>query len=139
MHRPTSASGPKSYDRDLSDVLALQSGVAQAIADKVAVALSSARNVLDSLLRARYRLEVYESYLKGRYVALDTEADVPRGASRTLKRPLRRTRHSLRPTSAWPTRTSNSARRRAGFLRGRCDSKAGQRCTQGAGTGSNAS
>jgi TolB-like protein/DNA-binding winged helix-turn-helix (wHTH) protein/Flp pilus assembly protein TadD len=57
------------YDRDLSDVLALQSDVAQAIADKVEVAVSGQER--SRLVAAGHvSPEVYESYLKGR-----TEAD----------------------------------------------------------------
>jgi TolB-like protein len=53
------------YDRDVSDVLALQSSVAQAIAEKVQVTLSSEER--SRLVAARQvSPEVYESYLKGR-------------------------------------------------------------------------
>jgi hypothetical protein len=63
------------YDRKLSDVLALQSTVAQAIADKVEVTLSSQER--SQLIAARQvSPEVYESYLKGRSVTLNTKADV---------------------------------------------------------------
>jgi TolB-like protein/Tfp pilus assembly protein PilF len=67
----------ETYDRDLSDVLALQSSVAQAIAEKVEVSLSNEER---SQLVAARRVspEVYESYLKGRSVALYTEADAQR-------------------------------------------------------------
>jgi TolB-like protein/Flp pilus assembly protein TadD len=55
----------ETYDRDLSDVLALQSDVAQAIAEKVEVSLSSEER--SRLVAARpVSPEVYESYLKGR-------------------------------------------------------------------------
>jgi hypothetical protein len=55
-------------------VLALQSDVAQAIADKVKVAVSGPER--SRLVAARQvSPEVYESYLKGRYVTLNTEAD----------------------------------------------------------------
>jgi TolB-like protein/Flp pilus assembly protein TadD len=64
----------ETYDRDLSDVLTLQSSVAQAIAEKVEVSLSSEER--SRLIAARQvSPEVYESYLKGRFVALNTEAD----------------------------------------------------------------
>ncbi|HEX8799231.1 MAG TPA: tetratricopeptide repeat protein [Terriglobales bacterium] len=54
------------YDRDLPDVLALQSDVAQAIADKVQVTLTGQER--SRLVAARpVAPEVYESYLKGRY------------------------------------------------------------------------
>ncbi len=54
-------------DRDLSDVLALQSDVAQAIADKVQVSLSSEER--SRLVAARQvSPEIYQSYLKGRFV-----------------------------------------------------------------------
>jgi TolB-like protein/Flp pilus assembly protein TadD len=64
----------ETYDRDLSDVLALQSSVAQAIAERVEVSLSNEER--SRLVAARQvSPEVYESYLKGRFVALNTEAD----------------------------------------------------------------
>ncbi len=57
----------ESYDRDLSDVLVLQSSVSQAITEKVKVSLSSDER--SRLVAARQvSPEVYESYLKGRYV-----------------------------------------------------------------------
>ncbi len=62
------------YDRNLSDVLLLQSDVAQAIAEKVKVAVPGQQRA--RLLVARQvSPEVYESYLKGRYVTLNNEAD----------------------------------------------------------------
>jgi hypothetical protein len=65
---------PETYDRDLSDVLALQSNVAQAIADQVEVSLSNDER--SRLVAARQVSPVvYESYLKGRSVVLNTEAD----------------------------------------------------------------
>ena len=64
----------ESYDRDLSDVLTLQSSVAQAITEKVKVSLSSQER--SRLVAARQvSPEVYESYLKGRYVG-DSEGGV---------------------------------------------------------------
>jgi TolB-like protein/Flp pilus assembly protein TadD len=67
----------ETYDRNLSDVLALQSDVAQAIAEKVKVSLSSKEH---SRLAAARQVspEVYESYLKGRTVMFNTRADVQR-------------------------------------------------------------
>jgi TolB-like protein/Flp pilus assembly protein TadD len=67
----------ETYDRNLSDVLALQSDVAQAIAEKVKVSLSSEEH---SRLAAARQVspEVYESYLKGRTVMFKTQGDVQR-------------------------------------------------------------
>jgi TolB-like protein/DNA-binding winged helix-turn-helix (wHTH) protein/Flp pilus assembly protein TadD len=62
------------YDRNLSDVLALQSDVAQAIAEKVKVTVTGQERARLVLAR-QVSPEVYESYLKGRYVTLNTEAD----------------------------------------------------------------
>jgi tetratricopeptide (TPR) repeat protein len=55
-----------SYERELVDALALQSEVAQAIAQQIEVALTGKER---SLLRASRPIapEVYESYLQGRY------------------------------------------------------------------------
>jgi TolB-like protein/DNA-binding winged helix-turn-helix (wHTH) protein/Flp pilus assembly protein TadD len=56
----------ETYDRDFSDVLALQSSVAQAIAEKIEVSLSDEER--SRLVAVRHvSPEVYESYLKGRY------------------------------------------------------------------------
>ena len=60
----------ETYDRDLRDVLTLQSEVAQSIAEKVEVTVTGKEN--ERLTAVRSVLpEVYESYLKGRF-ALDT-------------------------------------------------------------------
>ena len=70
----------ESYDRELRDVLALESEVARTIADKVAVTVSGDEQ--RRLTRARpVAPEVYEAYLKGR-VALDrgdSRADIDEG------------------------------------------------------------
>ena len=66
------------YDRDLSDVLALQSNVAQTIADKVEVAVSGGERL--RLVAARQvSPDVYESYLKGRYAPNPTDATSEKG------------------------------------------------------------
>jgi pentatricopeptide repeat protein len=56
----------ESYDRDLRDVLALQSEVAQAIARKVEVTLSGEEHNRLAAVRP-VSPEVYENYLKGRF------------------------------------------------------------------------
>jgi TolB-like protein/Tfp pilus assembly protein PilF len=57
----------ETYDRELRDVLTVQSELAQAIARKVAVSVTGEEH--DRLAAARsVAPEVYESYLKGRYV-----------------------------------------------------------------------
>jgi len=56
----------ESYDRELGDVLALESNVAQAIAGKVEVTLTGQEH--SRLVAARHiSPEVYESYLKGQF------------------------------------------------------------------------
>jgi TolB-like protein/DNA-binding winged helix-turn-helix (wHTH) protein len=67
----------ETYDRNLSDVLALQSDVAQAIAEKVKVSLSTEEH---SRLAAARQVspEVYASYLKGRTVRFLTQSDLQR-------------------------------------------------------------
>jgi len=64
------------YDRDLRDVLALQSDVAQDVADKVEVAVTGKERA--RLIAARpVSPEVYESYLKGRrLVDGNSKADI---------------------------------------------------------------
>lgn len=56
----------EAYDRELRDVLALQSDVAQAIAGRVAVTLTGTERQRLTAVRP-ISPEVYESYLKGRY------------------------------------------------------------------------
>ena len=65
----------EAYDRDLRDVLALESDVAQAVAQKVEVTVSGEEH---SRLVAAGSVapEVYESYLKGRLARGNTKADV---------------------------------------------------------------
>ncbi|KAA6457236.1 tetratricopeptide repeat protein [Acidobacteria bacterium AB60] len=63
----------ETYDRELGDVLALESDVAQAIASKVEVTLSGQEH---ERLAATHKLspEAYESYLKGVYTNRNTRA-----------------------------------------------------------------
>ena len=65
------------YDRELKDVLALQSDVAQAIAEKVAVTVTGQER-LQLVATRPVAPEVYESYLKGMYGPDNTRADVDR-------------------------------------------------------------
>jgi TolB-like protein/DNA-binding winged helix-turn-helix (wHTH) protein/Tfp pilus assembly protein PilF len=63
----------ETYDRDLSDALALQSGVARAIAEKVEVTVTGKEH--ERLTAARsVSPDVYESYLKGRFVNVDNHS-----------------------------------------------------------------
>jgi TolB-like protein/DNA-binding winged helix-turn-helix (wHTH) protein/Flp pilus assembly protein TadD len=57
----------ETYDRELRDVLALQSDVAQSIAQKVAVTITGEERARLTAARP-IALEVYESYLKGRSI-----------------------------------------------------------------------
>jgi len=63
------------YDRSLSDVLALQSDVAQSIADKVAVTVTSREHARLVAARA-VAPESYESYLKGMNAPRDNRAEI---------------------------------------------------------------
>ena len=65
------------YDRDLSDVLALQSEVAQAVAEKVRATLTGQERSRLTVAR-RVSPEVYESYLKGRFVQYKAKGDTER-------------------------------------------------------------
>ena len=65
----------ESYNRELRDVLSLESDVAQAIARKVEVTVTGEEHV--RLLASRHVApEVYESYLKGRTSKNDSKAQV---------------------------------------------------------------
>jgi TolB-like protein/DNA-binding winged helix-turn-helix (wHTH) protein/Flp pilus assembly protein TadD len=70
------------YDRELPDVLSLQSDVAQAIATKVEVTVTGKEH--ERLAAARsVSPEVYESYLKGRYV-FDTKGSSRAGVEESI-------------------------------------------------------
>ena len=65
----------EAYDRDLRDVLSLQSDVAQSIARKVEVTISGEENA--RLIAARsVSPEVYQSYLKGRFATSNNKAEI---------------------------------------------------------------
>jgi pentatricopeptide repeat protein len=67
----------ETYDRELPDVLALQSDVAQSIARRVEVTVTGEEN---ARLRAARTVspEVYESYLKGRFGKNNSRAELER-------------------------------------------------------------
>jgi TolB-like protein/Tfp pilus assembly protein PilF len=65
----------EAYDRDLRDVLALESDVAQSVARKVEATVTGDERA--RLVAARnVSPEVYESYLKGRFAKKNSRADV---------------------------------------------------------------
>ncbi len=65
----------EAYDRDLRDVLALESDVAQSVAQKVEVTVTGEEH--SRLVAARnVSPEVYESYLKGRFAKNNTKAEI---------------------------------------------------------------
>jgi len=67
----------EAYDRDLRDVLALESDVAQSIAQKIEVTVTGEEH--SRLIAARNTSpEVYENYLKGRLARSNTKAEVER-------------------------------------------------------------
>jgi TolB-like protein/Tfp pilus assembly protein PilF len=65
----------EAYDRDLQDVLALQSEVAQSIARKVEISVSGEEHARLASVRS-VAPEVYESYLKGRFSKDNSRAEV---------------------------------------------------------------
>lgn len=70
----------QAYDRDLGDVLALESDIAQSVAQKVKVTVTGEER--SRLAVVRYvSPEVYESYLKGRLAPNNTKADVEQSIS----------------------------------------------------------
>ena len=67
----------EAYDRELGDALTLESDVAQAISRRVEVTVTGEEHA--RIVAARHvSPEVYESYLKGRFVERNTRADVER-------------------------------------------------------------
>jgi TolB-like protein/DNA-binding winged helix-turn-helix (wHTH) protein/Tfp pilus assembly protein PilF len=65
----------EAYDRELRDVLALQSDVAQSIARKVEATVTGEEHEKLTAVRA-VSPEVYESYLKGRFGKSNSRADI---------------------------------------------------------------
>jgi TolB-like protein/DNA-binding winged helix-turn-helix (wHTH) protein/tetratricopeptide (TPR) repeat protein len=65
----------EAYDRELRDVLSLQSDVAQSIARKVEVTITGQEQKRLTAARS-VSPEVYESYLNGRFAKSDTKADI---------------------------------------------------------------
>jgi TolB-like protein/DNA-binding winged helix-turn-helix (wHTH) protein/tetratricopeptide (TPR) repeat protein len=65
----------ETYDRELGDVLTLESEVAQSVAEKVEVTLTGEERTRLGAAR-QVTPEVYESYLKGRFAKGNTRADV---------------------------------------------------------------
>ena len=63
------------YDRELRDVLALQSEVAQSIARKVEITLTGEEHAMLTAARS-VSPDVYESYLKGRFNKNNTKAEL---------------------------------------------------------------
>ena len=65
----------EAYDRELRDVLALQSDVAQSIARKVEATVTGEEHERLSAVRS-VSPEVYESYLKGQFAKSNSRADI---------------------------------------------------------------
>ena len=90
----------ETYDREMQDTLALESDVAQAIAQKVEVTLSGEERA--RLVAARpVSPEVYESYLKGRRLVDGNPRTKSKAAFDTLKKPSARTPLLHQHTLAW--------------------------------------
>jgi TolB-like protein len=102
----------ETYDRELPDVLALESDVARSVARKVEVTVTGEER--SRLVAARHvSPDVYESYLKGQFAKGNSRAEIEQSIAyfedAITKEPSRRTPRSHRLTSAWPTRTKGSA------------------------------
>ena len=65
----------EAYDRELRDVLSLQSEVAESIAKKVEVTVTGEEHARLTAARS-VSPEVYESYLEGRFAKQDTKAEI---------------------------------------------------------------
>ncbi len=65
----------ETYDREIGDVLALESDIAQSIAEKVRVTVSGQEHALIGAKR-KVSPEAYESYLKGIYANRNTRAGI---------------------------------------------------------------
>ena len=92
----------ETYERDLGDVLTLQSEVAQAVAREIKVAISPAES--RGLARVRsVNPEAYELYLKGRYHYYKWTPDGFRTASSTSRRRSKPIRVGLRPYAGLAT------------------------------------
>lgn len=68
----------ETYDREMPDVLALESDVAQSVARKVEVTVTGEEQAR-LLAKRQVSPEVYESYLKGQFAASDTRGEIQQG------------------------------------------------------------
>jgi len=68
----------ETYDREMGDVLSLESEVAQAIAEKVKVTITGQEHALLGSARP-VSPEVYENYLKGKFADHNTRAGIEQG------------------------------------------------------------
>ncbi len=70
----------ETYDREMGDVLSLESDIAQSIAEKVEVTVSGQEHAL-LVARRQVSPEVYESYLKGIYANRNTRVGIEQSIS----------------------------------------------------------
>jgi TolB-like protein len=99
----------ETYDRELRDVLALESEVAQSIAEKVEASVT--REEHSRLVASRpVAPEVYESFLKGAFTGDYSRAGL-KEVSPISRMRSEGTRHLRRRTWAWQTRILSTAHR----------------------------
>ena len=115
IHSTAIISGPDSYDRELQDIFAIRSQVAQTVAKALQVTLGAGeRQKLEQ--KPTEDLEAYQLYSEGTPCGRDVHCRLgitPQG-SRICSRRLRATRATLwRYQSAWPTTTGAA---RTGWL-----------------------
>jgi TolB-like protein len=95
----------ESYEYLLDDILELQDRLAREIASRISLQLKAeAPAVVTSTVRIAS--EAYEAYLKGRYFGTRGSNLRSLRVSIVFKKRSPLSRHSLRPTPAWRTRTS---------------------------------
>jgi hypothetical protein len=103
------------YDRELPDVLALESDVAQSIADKVEVTLTGQER--SRLVAARHvSPQAYDNYLKGSRLSGATVRLMWKRVLHRWRMRLNRIRHLRQPIPAWLRHTTISRRLSSGLL-----------------------
>ncbi len=89
------------YDRDMTDVFAIQDEIAQAISEALKVRLAPRAQTVN--------IEAYQNYLKGKYYrAAFTPESLAKAKESTLSRPWPSTRITLRLIAAWRCTTTCS-------------------------------
>ena len=100
----------ETYDREMTDIFAVQEDISRAIVDALKIRLSPLESGGDLVSRPTKNLKAYNLYLKGRYYwNTRTEEGLRRKGSSLSSTRLRRTLATRSRLAAWPTPLPSSA------------------------------